>query len=154
MRKKNSQDKILWLLNNVVFSCSRGTTLFSERPALEGAHAYFCAKEIGELLENRALIFAKEKRKSFKTHEEGIEIVKAWAKARDLSFAEEVDISVGVADVLIHGDDTGIFEIGTTRPTKMILILKYVVRLQRPFTVHFWPYGTTDAFVFKNWHRS
>lgn len=152
MRRNNYQAKILEILNTVVFPCARGVTLFSERPALEGVHAFWCARDINELLERKILVFAQEKRKIFQTHKEGIGIVKDWAKSMNLRFAEEVDISVGVADVLVYGGDIGIFEIGATRPAKMILILKYVVRFQRPFTVHFWPYGTTSAFVFRNWN--
>lgn len=80
-----------------------------------------------------------------------MEVVTSWAKAMKLDFEKEVDISVGVADVLVYGDDVGVFEIGATRPTKMILLLKYIIRLTTPFTVHFWPYGTQNAFVFRNW---
>ncbi len=43
------------LLNDVVFPCSRGSYLYSERPALEGVHAALCAKEMEELLENKIL---------------------------------------------------------------------------------------------------
>ncbi len=150
---ENKQVKILKLLNEVVFPCSRGTYLFSERPALEGVHASFCAKEMFELLDKKALILTKEKHPKFKKHKTGVKIVKSWAKSMDLKVETEVDISVGVADVLVYADDLGIFEIGSIRPTKMILLLKFVVRLGTPCTVHFWPYGTTDAFVFKNWRH-
>jgi len=115
---KNKENKISKILNEVVFPCARGTYLFSERPALEGVHAFFCAKEIVEILDNNALILIREKRKSFETHKEGVEIVKSWAKSKHLEFVEEIDISIGVADVLVYADDVGIFEIGTTRPTK------------------------------------
>ncbi len=148
---REKQTKIMELLNEVVFPCSRGVYLFSERPALEGAHAVFCAKEMFELLDSKALILTKEKRQKFEKHKKGIQIVRSWAKSQDLKVETEVDVSVGVADVLVYADDLGIFEIGTTRPTKMILLLKYIVRQGVPCTVHFWPYGTTDAFVFRNW---
>lgn len=151
---EKKQTKIMKLLNEVVFPCSSGVYLFSERPALEGAHAVFCAKEMFELLDNNALILTKEKRQKFEKHKKGIQIVKSWAKSKGLKAETEVDVSVGVADVLVYADDLGIFEIGTTRPTKMILLLKHIVRLGTPCTVHFWPYGTTDAFVFRNWRRS
>ncbi|HUS52272.1 MAG TPA: hypothetical protein VMX77_02290 [Candidatus Bathyarchaeia archaeon] len=150
MTKKNS-DKIMKILNETVFPCSRGVYLFSERPSFEGVHAYFCAREIFELLENRSLIFKKERRPSFEKHQEGVKIVKNWAESKSLENKTEVDVSVGVADVLVYADDVGIFEIGSTRPTKMILLLKFIARLDSPFTVHFWPYGTTAAFVFRNW---
>lgn len=141
----------VFILNHIVFACSRGTYLFSERPQLEGVHAALCAKEISELLKNKALILAIKKRDTFDTHEEGKNLVAKWAKSFNLAYEKEVDISVGVADVLVYADDVGIFEIGTTRPTKMILLLKYIARENRPFTVHFWPYGTNESFVFKNW---
>lgn len=151
---KNRQEKILKLLNEVVFPCSYGTYLFSERPVLEGVHAFFCAKEILEMLENKVLILTKKKRQSFKNHQRGIEVVKSWAKLMNLETEEEIDLSVGRVDVLVYADDIGIFEIGTTRPTKMILLLKYITKLSNPYTVHFWPYGTNNAFVFKNWKKN
>lgn len=78
----------------------------------------------------------------------------AWAKSLDLDYEVEIDISIGVADVIVYADDTGVFEIGTTRPTKMLLLLKYIARQDRPYTVHFWPYGTNEAIVFKNWYQN
>ncbi len=78
--------------------------------------------------------------------------MKSWANSLGLEFEEEVDVSVGTADVLVYADDIGIFEIGTTRPSKMVLLLRYVARMSpRPFTVHFWPYGTKLGFAFQNW---
>lgn len=150
MREVNS-NKLTKLLNEVVYPCCIGVYIFSERPALEGVHAFLCAKEILEMLENGALIMTREKHSRFDNHKEGIEIVKSWAESVNLKVEKEVDISVGVADVLVYADDIGIFEIGTIRPTKMLLLLKYIVKIQRPFTVHFWPYGSSDAIVFKNW---
>lgn len=154
MRSKILVNKIFEVLNDVVFPCMRGAKLApsSKRSSFEGVHAFFCAKEIVGLLENRALILDKRKRKPFKTHKEGKEIVKKWAQSMKLEFEEEVDISVGVADVIVYADDIGIFEIGTTVPTKILLILKYISRLQTPWTVHFWPYGKKEALVFRNWY--
>ena len=77
----------------------------------------------------------------------------SWAESLNLCWVKEVDISIGVADVLVYADDIGIFEIGTTRPTKMILLLKYIARLDGFYTVHFWPYSGPDAFVFRNWQH-
>lgn len=98
-----------------------------------------------------SLILEIEERESFETHDEGKEIIVNWAKSKKLEFDKEIDILIGVADVLVYGDDIGIFEIGTTRPTKILLLLKYIARETRPITVHFWPYGGSNAFVFKNW---
>ncbi|OGM24669.1 hypothetical protein A3D00_00025 [Candidatus Woesebacteria bacterium RIFCSPHIGHO2_02_FULL_38_9] len=142
---------VAFILNNIVFPCSRGTYLFSERPALEGAHAVLCAKEICELINRKVLIFDVKQRPMFESHNEGKSIVGLWAESVNLEFEKEVDVSVGVADVLVYADDIGIFEIGFTRPTKMLLLLKYIVRQDHPFTVHFWPYGMNKAFVFRNW---
>lgn len=142
---------LAFILNNVVFACARGSYVVSERPALEGVHAVLCAKEIFNLLQNKSLMLEMEKRNSFESHEEGIKNVVGWAKSNKLDFDTEIDISVGVADVLVYGDDIGIFEIGTTRPTKMLLLLKYVLREDHPMTIHFWPYGSESAIVFKNW---
>lgn len=107
------------ILQRIVFPCCRGSYLLSERPALEGVHAFLCAKEINELLENKQLELDIEVNHLFKTHKEGIELVISWAKSKSLQRDTEVDISIGVADVLVYADDIGIFEIGTTRPTKM-----------------------------------
>lgn len=62
---KSRNEKIFQLLNEVVFPCCYGVYLLSERPALEGVHAYFCAKEMWEILENKNLVFTKEKRQAF-----------------------------------------------------------------------------------------
>lgn len=140
-----------FILNNVVFACARGTYVISERPALEGVQAVLCAKEIFNLLQNNSLILEMNRRNRFESHKEGIKKVTDWAKSNKLDFDTETDISVGVADVLIYGDDIGIFEIGTTRPTKMLLLLKYILREDHPMTIHFWPYGSDIAIVFKNW---
>ena len=88
----------------------------------------------------------------FEKHEEGVKRVINWAKSRGLDYEVEVDVSVGVADVLLYGDDIGIFEIGTTRPTKLLLLLKYIVRFERPYTVHLWPYATNKGICFQNWY--
>jgi len=142
---------ISFILNNVVFACARGAYLISESQTLEGVHAVLCAKEIFDLLQKKALVLGIKEREPFETHNEGKQKVCHWAKSQGLDFDEEIDISIGVADILVYGDDIGIFEIGITRPTKMLLLLKYIVRENRPITVHFWPYGTIKAFVFKNW---
>jgi hypothetical protein len=110
-----------------------------------------CAKEIDELLQNNILRLTIGKKPLFDKHQEGKDIVKFWAISKGLEFEEEIDISIGTADVLVYADDIGIFEIGTIRSSKMILLLRYVARISRPFTVHFWPYGTETAFVFHNW---
>jgi hypothetical protein len=141
------------ILQRVVFLCCRGSYLLSERPTLEGVHAFLCAKEINELLENKQLELDVEPNHLFATHKEGIQIVISWAESLNLCWVKEVDISIGVADVLVYADDIGIFEIGTTRPTKMILLLKYIARLDGFYTVHFWPYSGPDAFVFRNWQH-
>lgn len=140
-----------FILNNVVFPCSRGAYLISERQVLEGVHAALSATEISNLLKDKVLTLDFATRKSFEKHSEGKNLVAKWAKSRGLEFDKEVDISIGVADVLVYADDVGIFELGTTRPTKMILLLKYIAREDRPYTVHFWPYGTKEAIIFKNW---
>lgn len=150
----NRTHDILDILNQVIFPCCfRRGYLYSGRPALEGVHAYLCAKEIDEMLKNKALFLDLGKRQSFNKHKDGVEIVKSWARSSNLIFEEEIDISVGVADVLVYADDVGIFEIGNTQPAKILLLLKYIVRLSRPYTVHFWPYVAEDAFVFRNWRR-
>ena len=59
------------ILNRVVFACSRGSYLVSERPALEGVHAALCAKEIAELLEMKALVLEFTKRKRIGNHHQG-----------------------------------------------------------------------------------
>lgn len=140
-----------FILNNVVFPCARGSFVAGERHSLEGVHAVLCAKEIFNLLKNRSLILELEERKSFENHNDGKKIVVEWAQLNNLGFSMETDISIGVADVLVYGEDLGIFEIGTTRPTKMLLLLRYILRERRPITVHFWPYGSNLAIVFKNW---
>lgn len=142
---------INFILNDFVFACARGSYLISERVALEGVHAVLCAKEIYSLLNNNSLVLEIKERESFETHDEGKEIVVNWAKSKNLEFDKEIDILIGIADVLVYGDDIGIFEIGTTRPTKILLLLKYIARETRPITVHFWPYGVNTAFIFKNW---
>lgn len=140
-----------FILNNVVFPCARGTYLISERASLEGVQAFLCAKEINSLLENKVLVLEIADKPSFESHDEGKQIVFNWAMSKSLDFDKEIDISVGVADVLVYADDIGIFEIGTTRPTKMLLLIKYISREKYPMTVHFWPYGTNKAIIFKNW---
>ena len=87
----------------------------------------------------------------FDNHDQGKDLVVKWAVSNNLEFTKESDISVGVADVLVYGDDLGIFEIGTTRPTKMLLLLKYISKQNTCYTLHFWPYGSNKAIVFKNW---
>ncbi|MEK7061273.1 MAG: hypothetical protein AAB954_01280 [Patescibacteria group bacterium] len=139
------------ILNNVVFPCAQGVYLISERPALEGVHAVLCAKEIAGMLNGNHLTLSFYDRENFETHNEGKDLIANWAKSIGLDFAKEVDISIGVADVLVYADDLGIFEIGTTRPTKMLLLLKYIAKQDSPYTVHFWPYGTNKAIIFKNW---
>lgn len=141
-----------FILNNIVFPCSVGAYLISERPSLEGVHAVLCAKEICELLDREALTLNVGIREKFESHNEGKKLVASWAKSQNLKYDKEVDISVGVADILVYGDDLGIFEIGTTRPTKMLLMLKYIAKQTTPLTVHFWPYGTNKSFIFKNWY--
>ena len=47
------------ILNQVVFACSWGSYLLSERPALEGAHAVLCAKEITNHLNEKSHEFCK-----------------------------------------------------------------------------------------------
>ena len=140
-----------FILNRVVFACARGSFSVSERPVLEGVHAVLCSKEIFNLLLRGSLILEIQKRDSFESHNEGKKMVVDWAEMNGLDFDQEIDISVGVADVLVYGNDLGIFEIGTTRPTKMLLLLKYIISEDRPMTVHFWPYGSPEAIVFKNW---
>jgi hypothetical protein len=139
------------ILNKIVFPCSRGSYLISERQALEGVHAVLCAKEIVNLILNKNLIIDFEKHKKFETHNQGKKIVTDWAKKNNLDYEKEVDISIGVADVLVFADDIGIFEIGTTRPTKILLLLKYISKQTSLYTVHFWPYGQKTAIIFKNW---
>lgn len=151
MTNNRDSNKVVDILQKVVFPCSRGTYLFSERPSLEGVHSYLCAKEINELLEKRVLSLSFYKYQSFKFHKEGVNIVKSWANHMNLLTLEEVDISIGIADVLVYGDDIGIFEIGTTRPTKMLLLLKYIAQLNGLYTVHLWPYQAEEAIVFQNW---
>jgi hypothetical protein len=104
------------------------------------------------MLNHQNLTLIEHKRSVFEKHDLGKEIVIAWAVKQKLEFEKEVDISVGVADVIIYGDDIGIFEIGTTRPTKMLLLLKYIARQNTSYTLHFWPYGTDRSIVFKNWY--
>jgi len=142
---------VLDILNNIVFPCSRGSYLISERESFEGVHAVLCAKEISSILENQNLELEISNKPIFETHNEGKNIVCDWAMSEKLDYDLETDISVGVADVLVYGNDIGIFEIGTTRPTKMLLLLKYISRERQPMTVHFWPYGIDLAIIFKNW---
>ena len=143
---------IEYILNNIVFACAKGTDLgTSGRQSLEGVHAVLCAKEIFEMIKNRNITFMEIERSVFETHDQGKEIVVKLARSFNLDFDKEVDISVGVADVLVYGEDLGIFEIGTTRPTKMLLLLKYIAKQNNFYTVHFWPYGTNKALIFKNW---
>lgn len=143
---------IEYILNNIVFTCAKGTDLeTSGRQSLEGVHAVLCAKEIYEMIKNRNITFSESERPVFGTHNQGKEIVVKWAKSNNLTFDKEVDVSVGVADVLVYGNDLGIFEIGTTRPTKMLLLLKYIARQDTYYTVHFWPYGNNKAMIFRNW---
>lgn len=143
---------IEYILNNIVFACAKGSDLgISGRQSLEGVHAVLCAKEIFVMIENRNIKFQELERPIFETHNQGKEIVAEWARSFNLDSDKEVDISVGVADALVYGDDLGIFEIGTTRPTKMLLLLKYIAKQDTYYTVHFWPYGTNKALVFTNW---
>lgn len=142
---------IEYVLNDIVFGCAKGTLLTSERQGLEGVHAVLCAKELQVMLNRQNLVLFESNRPSFEKHNEGKQIVANWAMSQNLEFGLEADISIGVADVLVYGADLGIFEIGTTRPTKMLLLLKYIARQNSPYSVHFWPYGTNKAFVFRNW---
>lgn len=141
-----------YILNNIVFACAKGTDFgTSGRQSLEGVHAVLCAKEILLMIENKNIYLEEYERNFVEDHDKGKHLVCEWAKSNNIDFSEETDISVGVADVLVYGDDLGIFEIGTTRPTKMLLLLKYIVRQNTCYTIHFWPYGSTKAIVFKNW---
>lgn len=142
---------IEFILNNIVFACARGTLLKSERQALEGVHAVLCAKEMFRMLTKQNLILFEYTRLVFQKHDLGKEIIADWAKSQNLEFEKEIDISVGVADVIVYGADIGIFELGTTRPSKMLLLLKYISKQNTPYTVHFWPYSTNKAYVFRNW---
>lgn len=139
------------ILQQIIFPCCRGSYLFSERASLEGVHAFLCAKEINEMLTNNELFLDEESHPVFQTHKEGIEIVTSWSAACGLNYEKEIDISVGVADVIVYADDIGIFEIGTTRPTKIVLLLRYITKIGGFYTVHFWPYAMTEAFIFRNW---
>jgi len=140
------------LLNFVVFPCVFGApVLLSERPQLEGVNAVMCAKEMDELLQNEILKLTIGKRPPFDKHQVGKEIVKSWAHSKGLEFEEEIDVSIGVVDVLVYADDVGIFEIGTTKPSKMLLLLRLVASRREPFSVHFWPYGSNLGFAFQNW---
>lgn len=141
-----------YILNNIVFTCAKGTDLStSGRQSLEGVHAVLCAKEILEMLVNKNIVLLESTRKRFETHDDGKNIVEKWAELYNLDSEKEVDICVGVADVLVYGEDLGIFEIGTTRPSKMLLLLKYIAKQNTCYTVHFWPYGSSKAIIFKNW---
>jgi len=113
--------KVTDILQRIVFPCSYGSYLLSERPALEGVHAFLCAKEIYGLLETKQLILNIEMCPVITNHREGKDLIISWATCFNLPYIVEVDISVGVADVVIYADDVGIFEIGTTRPTKLDL---------------------------------
>lgn len=139
------------ILQNVVFPCMAGPYLLSGRAVLEGIDAFLCAKEISEMIEAKILFLENYSHPFFNTHGEGKELVKAWTTIYNLEFEEEVDISIGVADVVVYAADTGIFEIGTTRPTKILLLLKYLIKLSKPYSIHFWPYKIKNAFVFRNW---
>ena len=144
---------IEYILNNVIFACAKGTSLTtSERQSLEGVHAVLCAKEIFEMIKNRNITLTIFERHIFESHDQGKELVVLWAKSVNLDSDKEVDISIGVADVLVYGEDLGIFEIGTTRPTKMLLLLKYIAKQKTCYTIHFWPYGSNKAIVFRNWN--
>src|SRR3989344_960014 len=135
------------ILQRVVFPLSRGSYLFSERPSLEGVHAFLCAKEIYELLKSERLYFNFAAQPVFKTHKEGVDFISDWASKSKLIIQTEVDISVGIVDVIVYADDTGLFEIGTTRPTKIILLLNYIARMSGIYTVHFWPYNSLESIV-------
>ena len=139
------------ILQRVVFPLCRGSYLFSERPSLEGVHSFLCAKEIYELIKSNRIFLDTVHRQEFITHKEGKKIVVDWAVNSKLDYQMEVDISVGVVDVIIYADDTGLFEIGTTRPTKIILLLHYISKMNGFYTVHFWPYSSKESFVFRNW---
>ena len=141
------------ILQQIVFPCSIGSYLFSERPALEGVHAFLCAKEISEMLNQQELFLDINSLPKFQTHKDGIDIVANWANNHELEYEKEVDVSIGVADVIVYADDIGIFEIGTTRPTKMLLLLRYISKLTGCYTVHFWPYNISKAFLFRNWQN-
>ena len=139
------------ILNRIVFPLSRGSYLFSERPSLEGVHAFLCAKEIHQLLISEVILVSFLPQQEFKTHKGGFKLIIDWASRSNLSYQTEVDISIGVVDVIVYADDIGLFEIGTTRPTKIILILNYIVRMSGIYTVHFWPYNSLESIVFRNW---
>lgn len=143
--------KITDILQNIVFPLSRGSYLFSERPSLEGVHAFLCAKEIFNLIEYKKIYLEVLFHPEFKNHNEGKKTVTDWAVKSGLNCQAEVDISVGVVDVIVYADDIGLFEIGTTRPTKIILLLHYISKMSGCYTVHFWPYDSLESFVFRNW---
>ena len=140
------------IFSSAVVSCMRSGYSSSDGSLFESVHAALCAKEIASLLNNKALILEFTERQEFDNHDEGKHIIAKWAKLKKLDFEFELNVSIAVVDVLIYADDVGIFEIGTTRTTKMILLLKYISRQDRPYTVHFWPYGTNKGIVFKNWY--
>lgn len=146
----NKAITVEYILNEVIQPCSWGF-ITSERPQLKVANAFLCAKEIFNMLENKNIFLNIEKRDFFKNHNQGKKIISDWAISKNLEFSHEIDVSVGVADVVIYASDLGIFEIGTTKPIKMLLLLKYIFREKRSITVHFWPYESDKAFIFRNW---
>lgn len=70
---------VIEIMQNIVFPCCQGGSLLSGRPAFEGVDAYFCAKEIFEMLEKKMLIFHIETHPSFQNHKDGISIVVRWS---------------------------------------------------------------------------
>lgn len=152
MRANGRQTRQLNILNKIVFPCVFGApTLIGERPQLEGVVSAMCAKEIDDLLTNGNLTLDVQNAPVFETHGQGKDLIKQWAALNGLDWSEEIDVSVGVVDVLVHADDTGIFEIGNIKPAKIALLLRLISKLPKPFTVHLWPYEVRQAFVFRNW---
>lgn len=135
----------------MIVPCTFGSTAIdTDRPTIELVHAALCAKEIYFLLFEHYLVLSIVSIESVTDHDKGKQVVCQWAKENNLEFDTEVDTFVGVADVLVRGEDTGIFEIGYTKPSKIVLLLRFIAKQTRPYSIHLWPYGSR-AFIFRNW---
>ena len=135
----------------MVVPCTFGSTAIdTDRPTIELVHAALCAKEIYFLLAEHYLVLSIVSIESVADHDTGKQVVCQWAKDNHLEYDMEIDTFVGVADVLVYGEDIGIFEIGYTKPSKVVLLARFIAKQARPYSIHLWPYGPR-AFILRNW---
>ena len=144
--------KILEMVNRLSWS-SYGIGITPTSSIRQFAVAsYLVAEKLKSWLDDKNLILEEYKKPMFKDHNKGKDLIVNWAKEMKLDYKKEIDIGVETADVLLYADDIGIFEVGTIPPLRLFLLLKMVIKMDKPMSLHFWPYFDKNAYVFKNWY--